>query len=263
MEYTIMNNRDNNWKMDEPHMHDRIEILLSMTDGGSFLLVDKLHPIKKGMLVVMQEHALHKSIVGSSEYERYVLHFPRSTLYDAAWQRNDLANTYNRNCVFQLDESEFFELAVNMKRCISVSDEFGDEILRNCALGTILVTVARHIRSSDEDTVPVEMMSEAVSKAIDIIKSGISNELTLEKIAEKCYVTKYHLCRRFKKETGFTIGEYIVRLRILRAAELLREGFSVQRAGEEAGFLNYSNFIRTFGRVMGVPPGKYKKQNRH
>jgi len=102
-------------------------------------------------------------------------------------------------------------------------------------------------------------LSSPVTHAIEWINSHLSDDLSLDRISSHCYVTKYHLCRLFKQEIGFSVGEYVTQQRIVYAEKLLLRGESVQKAGEEAGFLNYNHFIRTFSRHIGISPGRYKR----
>ena len=64
----------------------------------------------------------------------------------------------------------------------------------------------------------------------------------------------------FKKETGSTIFQYIQAKRLCLAQLALSRGASVTEACEEAGFNDYSNFIRTFRKILGCTPGEYQKQ---
>jgi AraC-like DNA-binding protein len=54
--------------------------------------------------------------------------------------------------------------------------------------------------------------------------------------------------------------EYIIYSRVLQARQLLQKGVSVQQAGELSGFSDNSHFIRTFGHLTGLTPGKYAKE---
>ena len=67
-------------------------------------------------------------------------------------------------------------------------------------------------------------------------------------------------CRVFKSATGFSVMEYIIYSRVLRARQLLKEGISVQQAGEMSGFSDNSHFIRTFGHLTGTSPGRYARE---
>lgn len=54
--------------------------------------------------------------------------------------------------------------------------------------------------------------------------------------------------------------EYVIQLRVLEAQRLLRQGVSVQEAGERSGFQTYAHFIRTFSAISGISPKQYAKQ---
>ena len=62
MEFTLHRNHSEHWTMDTPHLHDRCELLLSLTDGGSFFLMDSLHPLRRGTLILMGDQTLHRSV---------------------------------------------------------------------------------------------------------------------------------------------------------------------------------------------------------
>ena len=95
---------------------------------------------------------------------------------------------------------------------------------------------------------------------LDYIRDNLSEPLSLDQIASQFFISKHYLCRVFKAATGFSVMEYIIYSRVLRARQLLQEGTSVQQAGELSGFSDNSHFIRTFGHLTGVTPGRYAKE---
>lgn len=246
--------------MMEAHQHDFLEILLSLTDGGSFFLVDNLHAIHRGTLVLIEEHILHRSVSTGDAYERFVLHIPYKTLVEISGTNTDFTTILTRSCCLQLDAESFLQVRQLMEQCYLRSEEFGDEVLRDCAFLSLLVTICRLLSKPTISPVPPSGLSTPIRQTIDWINSHLADNLSLNTLAKHCYITKYHLCRLFKDETGFTIGEYIVRQRVFRAAALLRAGESVQEAGAAVGFRNYSHFTRMFSRLMGTSPGRYQKK---
>lgn len=88
----------------------------------------------------------------------------------------------------------------------------------------------------------------------------MAEPLTLDIIASNCFINKYHLCHSFKAVTGFSVMEYIIHCRVLKARELLRKGMRVQEVGETVGFRNNEHFIRTFGALTGTSPKRYAKE---
>ena len=99
-----------------------------------------------------------------------------------------------------------------------------------------------------------------VAPSLDYIRDVLAEPLTLDQIAGRFFISKHYLCRIFKSATGFSVMEYIIYSRILRARQLLQEGVSVQQAGELSGFSDNSHVIRTFVHPTGITPGRYAKE---
>jgi AraC-like DNA-binding protein len=84
-------------------------------------------------------------------------------------------------------------------------------------------------------------------------------EVRLEQIAAQAGLSPFHFLRMFSKAIGITPHQYLVRSRLRRAAKLLVEKErSVTDIALDVGFADLSNFVRTFHRAAGVPPGKFR-----
>ena len=106
-------------------------------------------------------------------------------------------------------------------------------------------------------------MAEAIIPESLAIRSLIAIEdnfqnAKISDIAEKLYVNSGHLGKIFKAELGLTISDYLIMRKIAEAKRLLYTGLSVKEACHLSGFGNYSNFIRTFKKIEGYPPGKFE-----
>ncbi|TKJ35560.1 hypothetical protein CEE39_00770 [bacterium (candidate division B38) B3_B38] len=92
------------------------------------------------------------------------------------------------------------------------------------------------------------------------IENNYTRKLYLGEIAKRACLSKHHFCRVFKTLTGQTVMEYVNNIRIEKAKELLRKTFfSITEICFEVGFTNISNFNRTFKKIAGVAPSKYRK----
>src|SRR5699024_8304867 len=88
-----------------------------------------------------------------------------------------------------------------------------------------------------------------------------NTEWRLNTIAEHLHISKYYLCRFFKKEFGVTIQEYILQRRLFETNRLLTDTkLTVQEISEHVGFLSASSFIRRFKERIGVTPNQYRKK---
>ena len=82
----------------------------------------------------------------------------------------------------------------------------------------------------------------------------MNKKISLSDLEQQLYINKYYLCHLFKKNTGFTVFEYISNKRVMRAKQLLSKGVPVIEACYSVGFSDYSNFYKVFKRVTGIPP---------
>ena len=100
-------------------------------------------------------------------------------------------------------------------------------------------------------------LPEYVSKALCYVKEHFSEKIVAGELAAKLNVGRTTLMNNFKKYTGMTVGEYILKCRLIAAIELLRAGRSEREAAEKCGFGESTNLIRSFKRRFGIPPKKY------
>lgn len=92
------------------------------------------------------------------------------------------------------------------------------------------------------------------------IENNYTRKLCLDEIAKRGRLSKYHFCRVFKTLTGKTFLEYVNNIRIEKAKELLRKSlFSITDICFKVGFADISNFNRTFKKIAGMAPTKYRK----
>ncbi len=137
---------------------------------------------------------------------------------------------------------------------------YGSDLMQITALLKLLIYVAPTLSTSAASEVVPSRDFLRVEPILEYIRQNLSESLNLDQIASNFFISKHYLCRVFKAATGFSVMEYIIHSRILRARQMLQEGHSVQEAGELSGFADNSHFIRTFRSLTGTSPGRYAKE---
>lgn len=85
------------------------------------------------------------------------------------------------------------------------------------------------------------------------------SNLSVGQIAAQLDLSEGHLSHLFKKETDYTIGNYLTRYRIHKAMELLRQGrLKVYEVAEAVGYRDIAYFSATFKKVAGMSPSEYQ-----
>ena len=100
-----------------------------------------------------------------------------------------------------------------------------------------------------------------VREACRLASANVEQHLNVTALAAMLKVTPEHLCRVFRKETGNTPLHYLTREKVRHACELLRDTtLSSKEIGARLGFDNSSHFARTFRRVMGTTPQRFRRE---
>ncbi len=93
----------------------------------------------------------------------------------------------------------------------------------------------------------------------DKLRAEFCHSLTLSKLAEEAGVHPVHLSRSFRRFIGSTLGEYVQRLRLRRACELMMNpDLSLADVGYMASFSDQSHFTRTCNAITGLTPGRLR-----
>lgn len=104
-------------------------------------------------------------------------------------------------------------------------------------------------------------LSKPVQACMDYITLHLEDKLPLSELAEMQGYTEYYLSKKFKKETGQTINEYIRIKRLERAQHLLKStNTSVQEIGYRLQFCSQSHFSDTFRKQYGVSPSQWREE---
>jgi AraC-like DNA-binding protein len=102
------------------------------------------------------------------------------------------------------------------------------------------------------------LAQERVEQVIFLLKQNLAGPPSLEELGRKIGCSHFYLSRIFSAQTGQTITQYLRRLRMEKAAELLRSGeFNVTEAALEVGYASPSHFSQAFHEAFGCCPGLY------
>jgi AraC-like DNA-binding protein len=262
IEFHLQLNQNDSWNMSRLHFHALLELLLPLTSPGNIFVNDQVYPLERGTLYLIGENTLHRTMATGS-HARYVLHISRRTLADLSTPQTDFTqlaqDSFRRATLDREHMTELIELFQALERNKN-DGTFGSDIRQTVSLLNLLIRVAPALNAATAGESIRNKDFMRVAPILDYIRDNLSEPLSLDQIASEFYISKHYLCRIFKAATGFSVMEYIIYSRVLRARQLLQEGVSVQRAGELSGFSDNSHFIRTFGHLTGMTPGRYAKE---
>ena len=105
----------------------------------------------------------------------------------------------------------------------------------------------------------INSFSKSVNDTLEFIKQNYLSSILLEDIANAVKYNKYYLCRVFKKETGFSIQEFVSILRVEQAKELLADSdLPLTEIAYASGLASQSYFCYLFKKIEGLTPYHYR-----
>lgn len=124
------------------------------------------------------------------------------------------------------------------------------------------------IRTYQDESKSSEMLREKkaamkrLEQAFAYIEEHYCEKITLEEVASSVYMSSNYFSSYFRKVTNISFSDYVTRMRIKHARELLREGKgNVTEIAMECGFNNISNFYRLYKKHVGTLPKEEKSKN--
>ena len=254
IDFHLQLKQNETWNMSRLHFHDHFELLLPLTSPGNIFVNDQVYPLERGTLYLIGESTLHRTMANGF-HSRYILHISRKTLTELSTPQTDFTHlmqvSFRRAVLDSEQMTELIELFQDLERNKN-DGSFGSDVRQTIALLRLAPTLdaanaGEAIRNKD---------FLRVAPILDYIRDNLAEPLSLDQIASQFYLSKHYLCRIFKSATGFSVMEYIIYSRVLRARQLLQEGSCVSAAAAACGFENLSYFSRIYKRYMGQLPSQ-------
>ena len=241
------------------HYPDFHKVIIFLSGKAAYHIEGKSYYLKPWDILLVNRHAIHKPEIDFSvPYERFVL-----------WIRDDIKSTELLRCfqkaidrsynLIRLDsdtQEKLKQLLYELEAALK-DEKFGSELLGSALFTQFMVYVNRiflekqyiydaHSYSSDSQ----------IEELLRYINHNLTEDLSIETLARKYYLSKYHMMRKFKEETGYTIHNYIISKRLLLARTKISEGTPILKAAQLSGFSDYTTFSRAYKKQFGIAPSQ-------
>lgn len=239
------------------HYHDFHKIIVFISGKVTYHIEGKAYHLKPRDILLVSQGAIHKPEIDPSvPYERYIF-----------WIRDDLSCQELNTCFQKANDRSF-----NLVRADSALQErlkdllpeieqtlqnkhFGDTVLRNALFTQFMIYINRiFLRTSSSPDKKAYSSDTQVEQLLKYINRNLSENLSIDQLAERFFLSKYHMMRKFKNETGYTIHNYITSKRLLMARSLISQGIPVMKAALASGFRDYTTFVRAYKKQFGKAP---------
>ena len=254
----------------EFHYHDFNKIIIFISGKVTYHIEGKSYELKPWDILLINNHDIHKPVIDPSEaYERIIIwvNFKFIELHNSI--DCDLLTCFNRATEKRFNLVRLSsDLQTNLKSIIyslesSInSNEFGSKLLSNSLFIQLIIYLNRiHIQNIYENDPSLSKYDEQICAILEYINTNLYSNLSVSEISKKFYISNYHLMHKFKKETGYTVYNYILQKKLITAKDLIKSGNPIVKTSLQLGFNDYSSFLRSFKKSFGISPKDFQQNS--
>ena len=242
------------------HCHDRYEILYVIEGRGKCIIEGVEYPVKPRSIFIFAPTVYRAiNLDEGSVYDRASIQFEENDVSSSVL--DILAN-------FGIGEDKLSPAA--FYSADSVSDQIAllverfesadalEEPQKTKFLGLLISELILFISMACKESGGYDE-SELGARVIRYLNENPERDISLDRLARRFFVSKYHLCRAFKKHNGISVHGYINKKRVMYAKQLIEAGETASGAAYRVGFGDYSAFYRAYVKIVGKAPTANEK----
>ena len=262
--YRYFHLRDTAGQERDFHFHEFDKLVLLISGSVSYTVESTTCALKPWDVLLVKHHTIHKALIDVSvPYERIIIYLDRK-FFERALPGAGLTDCFDTADMHgsylltpEQGQREELRRVIEEYERAQEDERFGAQALRDTIIMQLLIQVSRMAAASPSAETPISDVK--IQQALSYINENFRSPLTVEQLAERVYLSRYHFMRLFKTQTGTTVYAYVRQKRLMCAARLIREGVSAAKAASDSGFADYSTFHRAFRETFGASPGSLKK----
>lgn len=258
--------RSHDLNMEFQHFHDFYEVCILLDRTAAHIIEGSLYEIQPLDIVLLRPSLLHKT-----QYPKGTP--PKRLMINFAMPRHmpGLENGYNELFSIFDEEVPIFRFPEERRKEIlaPINDIFAISQQRSTLQPVVIhhkfveFLCAIHHYAAENGYVREETgssMSRRMYAIASYIHSHYQQDLSLDEVSRRFYVSAHHLSRQFNRVTGFTFTEYVQMTRIRNAQQLLlNSSEKITDIAAQCGFASFSQFNRIFNKQSGMSPSAYRR----
>ena len=198
------------------HNHKFYEIFRLECERAVFFVEGQKYRMQQGDVMVFNSRELHQIFLDVTKYRRTTMHFSKALLAPYQNEQFSLAYAFENKKMGQLNrisaqDSKTYGIDGKIEEMLEYvrGERPEKEIMLKTNLIQLLVGINRAIGNNLSNISSKHYDSTKVEEVLQYINQNLNADLKLDILAEKFFVSKYHICHLFKDFTGFSIGKYI------------------------------------------------------
>ena len=266
--YEAHHNFNETFEVTQFHCHDYFEFYIHIRGGEYMGVENRLYTLSPNQLFVLPPFSMHglSCTKEMRNYERAYLNLAPEVLRVLGCGQIDPESLFRQHtagkvCTYQLSDADaatfvscIHQIRESQARKNDPYERFGDYAL----MINLLNVVCRTMRRND----PVEgevFGSSIIQEILDYINNHYTQPIRMENLAHSFGVSVSYLSHEFTRFTNRSVYDYVLYRRIILARQQMLGDSSLNDIAYQCGFNDYSNFLRSFTKIVGMSPSQYRK----
>lgn len=267
----------------EYHYHEFYKFVFLLSGNGVYYIEGKGYQLKAGDIILVNKYSAHRSefegscggvclhseavkadfefpLYSSCEaYERIILYISPEFLEENSSSACELSEIFagKHGPVLrpEKEEGRIFEAYLKELESELSGKKFGKEVVSKSILLRILAEVERSFLYGSSKKPPLVVPeNKQVREIVNYLNQHMTEAICIDDLAKRFYLSRFHMMRKFKEETGQTIYNYLSEQRLFLAKNMIVNGCPATEACFMCGFQSYASFARAYGKLFGVTP---------
>ncbi len=240
------------------HHHNDYELYFLISGSRKYFLSTQIFTIQPNQIMLIKPNVSHQVTINLNiPYERYVLYISPKMMSELCKEFPSINQTPTTP-FFNLPENTFkqvIKLLLKLKLEADIQDPHSSDYIKS-TLAELLILINRN---NNTTTLSTSKKDIRLQNAIDYILANYAEPLTLEECADVACMSHSHFSRVFHQTTALSFKEFLNRIRIDKACELLENSSeSITQIALIVGFSSESYFGYIFRKTKNISPSKYR-----
>ena len=263
--FEVFRYKDNYPKEVALHHHDFYEIYFFLSGNVQYNIENRSYLLTPGDVLLISPMELHQPMFAQEHrtYERIVLWIDKRYLDSLSLPGQELHSCFdtaspNHTNLLRPEgvSRQYLQFLLEQLIAENSSQEPYQGITALSYLAQVLVLLNRLALQQRNDN-PAAVPDSTVYNILGYINEHYNENLSLDDLANKFFISKYHLAREFQRLVGTSVHRYIVQKRLVMAKQMLSSGKPSTEVYQSCGFGDYSNFYRAFKSEYQISPKEY------
>lgn len=248
---------------------DFYEISYFVVGERKYIIDDVIYKIKPGMLVLSKKDKNYKTTIhNESSYERILVRFHKSYFHDfqCIFKGHDPLSVFNQNTkILKLDYDRKEKIEALFLDMVTIASKEGSyrSVQTKLNLSLVLILINEHLETTDEkNLVHFGEKNPKISEIITYINENYTENITLNHLSQKFFISPFYLSKLFKQITNFTVVQYLNSIRVKKAKyHLVNTDDKIIDIAFRVGFNSNTHFTRVFSQVCDESPNQFRKNH--